>query len=48
MILELKNIGCDTAKSVIELSKEEIVRRTELEEEMVDDIFNIINKEFED
>ena len=48
MIDELNKIGCDTAKSVIELSKEEIVRRTELEEEMVDNIFDIINREFEE
>ncbi len=48
MIDELTKIGCDTAKSVLELSREEIIRRTELEEEMVDEIIDIINKEFEE
>jgi len=47
MIDELKAIGCDTAKSVLELSKSELVRRTELEEEMVDDIMKILKEEFE-
>lgn len=48
MIKELKNIGCDTARSVLELEVEELVRRTELEEEMVKDILNILASEFED
>ena len=33
IIDELKNIGCDTAKSVLELSASELVKRTDLEEE---------------
>ena len=48
MIDELKNIGCDTARSVLELEEEELVRRTELEEEMVKDILAILASEFED
>ena len=48
MLNELKKIGCDTAKNVLDLSVAEIVRRTELEEEMVTDIMDIINKEFEE
>jgi len=46
MIDELKQIGCDTAKSVLELSKDELVRRTDLEEEMVTDILSILEEEF--
>lgn len=44
---ELKGIGCDTARSVLELGKEELVRRTELEEETVQEILDIIKAEFE-
>jgi len=47
MIDELKQIGCDTAKSVLELSKDELVRRTDLEEEMVANILKILEEEFE-
>jgi N utilization substance protein A len=38
MIDELKKIGCDTAKSVLHLSEEELVRRTDLEEESIKEI----------
>ena len=38
IIDELKNIGCDTAKSVLELSTEELVQRTDLEEETINEI----------
>ncbi|TVR81724.1 MAG: transcription termination/antitermination protein NusA [Saprospirales bacterium] len=44
---QLKNIGCDTAKSVLRLSTEELVRRTDLEEETVKDILKILASEFE-
>lgn len=44
---ELKGIGCDTAMSVLELSVDELVRRTELEEETVKEIMNILRAEFE-
>jgi len=44
---ELKKIGCDTAKSVLELPKEELVRRTDLEEETVDEVIRILQSEFE-
>jgi N utilization substance protein A len=47
VIDELKRIGLDTAKSVLALNKEELVRRTELEEETVDLIHSILKKEFE-
>ena len=48
MLDELKKIGCDTARSVLALSAEELVRRTELEEENVEDILKILQSEFEE
>ena len=48
IIKELKNIGCDTAKSVLELSAAELVKRTDLEEETVVEIQSILKSEFED
>ncbi|MGV3539795.1 MAG: transcription termination factor NusA [Rufibacter sp.] len=47
VIDELKRIGLDTARSVLAVSKEDLVRRTELEEETVEDLLNIIRQEFE-
>ncbi len=44
---ELKAIGCDTAKSVIELSDEELVKRTDLEEETIKEVKKILKAEFE-
>jgi transcription termination/antitermination protein NusA len=44
---ELKAVGCDTAKSVLELTREDLIKRTDLEEETVDDVLRIINSEFE-
>ena len=44
---ELHKIGLDTAKQVLALSKEELERRTELEEETIDDILSILRSEFE-
>ena len=43
----LKAIGCDTAKSVLELSAEDLARRTDLEEETVTEVINILKSEFE-
>lgn len=48
IIKELKNIGCDTAKSVLELSAAELVKRTDLEEETINEIQSILKSEFED
>ncbi|MFN8297477.1 MAG: transcription termination factor NusA [Chitinophagales bacterium] len=48
MIDELKKIGCDTAKSVLALSDEELVRRTDLEEESIKEIRQILESEFQD
>lgn len=44
----LKNIGCDSARSVLNLSVEELVRRTDLEEETVNDVLEILRKEFDE
>ncbi len=48
IIDELKTIGCDTAKSVLELSTDELVRRTDLEEETILEIRKILQSEFEE
>jgi len=48
IIDELKNIGCDTAKSVLELSANELVKRTDLEEETIREIQAVLKSEFED
>jgi transcription termination/antitermination protein NusA len=47
VIDELKKTGLDTAKSVLTLTKEDLIRRTELEEETIDDVFKILRQEFE-
>ncbi len=47
MIEEFRKIGLDTAKQVINISKEELVRRTDLEEETVEEILEILRREFE-
>jgi len=44
----LKAIGCDTAKSVLAISRQDLVRRTDLEEETVDEVLAILAAEFED
>lgn len=48
IIDEFKRIGCDSARDVLALSKDEIVRRTELEEETAAEILRILAAEFED
>ncbi len=47
IIDELKSIGCDTAKSVLDLSIEDLVKRTDLEEETVKEVVSILKSEFE-
>ena len=47
IIDELKAIGCDTAKSVLEIGVEDLVRRTDLEEVTVEEVFKILKAEFE-
>jgi N utilization substance protein A len=44
----LKGIGCDTARSVLELSASELLRRTDLEEETVEEVLGILAAEFEE
>ncbi len=44
----LRNIGCDTAKSVLALSVDDIVKRADLEEETVEEVQKILRAEFED
>jgi N utilization substance protein A len=48
VLAELKKIGLDTGRAVLAVKKDDIVRRTELEEEMVDDVYRIIRQEFAD
>jgi len=47
MLEEFRKIGLDTAKQVISISKEELIRRTDLEEETVEEILEILRREFE-
>jgi N utilization substance protein A len=44
---ELKGIGCDTAKSVLALGVEDLVKRTDLEEETIREVMRILRSEFE-
>jgi len=44
----LKAIGCDTARSVLTLSKEELIRRTDLETETIEDVLSVLAAEFEE
>ncbi|MDR2469553.1 MAG: transcription termination factor NusA, partial [Tannerella sp.] len=48
VIEALKNIGCNTAKSVLALTREEIIERADLEEQTVDEVLHILKSEFED
>ena len=48
VIKEFKSIGLDTAKGVLEASVEELVKRTDLEEETILDVQRILKEEFED
>ena len=47
IIDELKAIGCDTAKNVLSLSREDLIKRTDLEEETIDEVLRIFKAEFE-
>lgn len=44
---EFKRIGCDTARSVLDLTPEELERRTDLERETINEVRRILNEEFE-
>ncbi len=48
VIDRLETIGCDTAKSVLALSPEDIAKRADLEDETVADVFKVLKAEFED
>lgn len=48
IISALKNIGCDTAKSVLALPVSEIVKRADLDEETVNEVQRILRAEFEE
>ena len=47
IIDELKAVGCDTAKSVLEMSINDLVTRTDLEQETIEEVFRILRAEFE-
>ncbi len=47
IIDELKRVGCDTARSVLNLTPEELERRTDLEKETIDDLRKVLQAEFE-
>jgi N utilization substance protein A len=48
IIQEFKAVGLDTAKSVLELSVDELVKRTDLEEETIKEVIRILKEEFEE
>ena len=48
VIKALQSIGCDTAKSVLELDIEDLVRRTGLSEDVIEDVKQVLQSEFED
>ncbi len=43
----IKSIGCDSARSVLEISEEDLVKRTDLEEETIAEVLKILRSEFE-
>jgi N utilization substance protein A len=47
IIDELKSIGCDTARDVMKLEVADLVKRTDLEEESVNEVLNILKAELE-
>ena len=47
IIDELKRVGCDTARSVLNLTADELERRTDLEKETISDLRRILKEEFE-
>jgi N utilization substance protein A len=47
IIDELKRVGCDTARSVLDLTLEELERRTDLEKETIADVQRVLKEEFE-
>ena len=47
IIDELKAIGCDSARSVLELDAEDLVKRTDLEIETVENVLSVLKSELE-
>ncbi len=47
VIDELKRVGCDTARSVLDLTAEELERRTDLEKETIDEVRKVLKAEFD-
>ena len=47
IIEELKRVGCDTARSILNLTAEELERRTDLEKETIQDLRKILQEEFD-
>ena len=43
----LKGIGCDTAKNVLNIPRNELIKRTDLEEETIDEVLKILKSEFD-
>ena len=48
VIEEFKKVGLDTAKSILELDKSELIKRTDLEEETINEVIKILKEEFEE
>ena len=48
IIEELKKIGCDTARNVLEMSVEDLMRRADLEEETAREVLRVLRSEFEE
>ena len=48
VIEEFKKVGLDTAKSIIELDKSELIKRTDLEEVTINEVIKILKEEFEE
>lgn len=47
IIDELKAVGCDTAKSVLDMERDDLAKRTDLEDETISEIYKILRAEFE-
>jgi N utilization substance protein A len=47
IIKELQKIGLDTAKDVLNTEREDLIKRTDLEEETIDEVLNVLRAEFE-
>ena len=48
IIEEFSKVGLDTAKSILEQDLKDLVKRTDLEEETIEDVLRILKEEFED